>query len=154
MLGSGTHTTKGLLRDWLCWLMLLAAGGVAADEFSISANPTDSSDGTVRLTWSVPGGALAHIQRDTGAGFADPASVYLGADGASVITGLTDGQYFFRGRLQFSDGRVSAWSDAVAVTVQHHSLNRALVFFLLGAVVFLATLLLIVSGARRAGTNE
>lgn len=149
---AGAYTTKAFMRDGLFWLILLSAGGLWADGLSISASPTDSSDGSTRLSWSVPEGGRVHIQRGSSADFSAPLSLYQGTDSASVITGLTDGRYFFRGRIQFSGGHSSSWSEPVAVTVEHHALHRTLVFFLLGAVVFLATLLLIVIGARRSRT--
>lgn len=134
-------------------LGLLWLTGVSANPFTLSATPSISYDGVLRLAWSVPDGGQAIIQQDTTTGFSSPTSLYQGNDGAAVITGLSDGRYFFRGRLQRPDGRLSAWSRPVEVTVKHHSLSRALAFFLLGTVVFASTVLLIVIGARRAETG-
>ncbi|MGD2118610.1 MAG: fibronectin type III domain-containing protein [Chromatiales bacterium] len=136
-------------REAVAALMLLFAVAVNANEVALQASPQLSTDGAVRLDWSVPGGAVAQIQRAPTADFASPLGVYQGTDTSAVITGLTDGQYLFRGRLQFDDGRASAWSEPLQVTVEHHSLTRAQLFFLVGAIVFVSTALLIVTGARR-----
>jgi hypothetical protein len=50
---------------------------------------------------------------------------------------------------EVGEGRVYPWSEPVTVTVAHHPLSRAVAFFTVGALVFLATLGLIVRGARR-----
>jgi hypothetical protein len=76
--------------------------------------------------------------------------IYTGPDRARVISGQTDGTRVYRVR-ELGAATPSAWSAPVSVTVAHHSLGRALVFFSIGALVFLATLALIVRGARSDG---
>jgi hypothetical protein len=66
---------------------------------------------------------------------------------------MVDGDYYYRGRLEGLDGTPSQWSPVVGVTVEHHSLIKALGFFLVGLVVFLATLFLIAIGAKRHRTD-
>ena len=75
--------------------------------------------------------------------------VYKGLDRATLLSGLADGRRTYRAGAIGEDGSVVAWSEPVTVTVDHHPLSRALTFFAIGAVVFFATLILIVSGARR-----
>lgn len=128
-------------------------GTAWADGLVLDASPKLSSDGSVRLSWSVPAGGSVDVQRDSQPAFSSPTTLYQGADGASVITGLNDGEYYFRARYESADGHLSDWSDTVAVTVRHHSLTRAAVFFAVGAVVFLSTLLLIVTAARGQETS-
>lgn len=82
----------------------------------------------------------------------DPASgsttiIYSGPDRARVISGQSDGTRQYRVR-EVDDSGASAWSPALSVTVAHHSLGRAFSFFAVGALVFLATLVLVVRGAR------
>jgi hypothetical protein len=121
----------------------------AQAQFTIAASPGHSNDGRVVVSWETPPGRRVHIQQDQTGAFEMPSTLYHGSDNASVVTGLVDGHYHFRGRLETADGTASQWSPSVKVTVEHHSLSRALFFFMVGLVVFLATLLLIVLGARR-----
>jgi 4-amino-4-deoxy-L-arabinose transferase-like glycosyltransferase len=122
-------------------------------QFTIAATPTLSNDGRVVVSWELPSDGQVHIQQDRGGDFKTSSTLYRGNDSASVITGLADGDYHYRGRLERPDGTYSDWSQRVTITVAHHSLPRALFFFLLGLVVFVATLLLIILGARRHGTE-
>jgi hypothetical protein len=82
-------------------------------------------------------------------GAGDPSIIYTGPDRATLISGQPDGTRIYRVR-EIGAGEPSAWSEPVSVTVAHHPLSRALTFFGIGAVVFLATLALIVRGARRS----
>jgi hypothetical protein len=121
----------------------------AEAQLTIAVSPSHSNDGRVVVSWEAPSAGRVHIQQDQTGEFAIPSTLYIGSDNASVVTGLIDGDYHYRGRLETADGTVSPWSPTVKVTVEHHSMNRAFFFFLVGLVVFLATLLLIVVGARR-----
>jgi len=82
-------------------------------------------------------------------GVGNPGIIYQGPDRATLISGQPDGTRIYRVR-EIGAAGPSAWSEPVSVTVAHHPLSRALTFFGIGAVVFLATLTLIVRGARRA----
>jgi hypothetical protein len=82
----------------------------------------------------------------------DPASglttiIYSGPDRARVISGQADGTRLYRVR-EVGDSGASAWSPALSVTVAHHSLGRAFSFFAVGALVFFATRVMVVRGAR------
>jgi hypothetical protein len=43
------------------------------------------------------------------------------------------------------------WSEVVNVSVEHHSLPKAVGFFISGLIVFAATLFMIINGARKSG---
>lgn len=147
------YTIRNRLRDCLLWLLLAWTGLTNAGTVGLTADPVQSSDGSVRLSWSLPEGATIELQRDSHADFRRPVTLYRGPDPATVITGLDDGSYHFRARTENADGPSSDWSEVVTVTVRHHPLSRALLFFTLGAVVFLATLLLVVTGSRHKGKS-
>ena len=80
--------------------------------------------------------------------FADASIDYQGPDDASVVSGKPNGTWYYRARV-IGDQQAGPWSTAVKVTVAHHPLSRAFMFFGLGVVVFVATLLLVVRGAER-----
>ncbi|MGD8964511.1 MAG: fibronectin type III domain-containing protein, partial [Gammaproteobacteria bacterium] len=74
--------------------------------------------------------------------------IYAGADAARVISGKPDGDWYYRVRP--AGTQVTApWSAPIRITVAHHSLGRALTFFAVGAIVFAATLGLIIHGSRQ-----
>ncbi len=122
--------------------------------FNIAASPTLSTDGKVVISWESAANTQVVIQQDSNPAFIAPSTLYRGSDSASVVTGLVDGDYHYRGRLDNPDGTFSGWSPTVDVRVQHHSLPRAFSFFFVGLVVFVATLSLIILGARRHGVDD
>ena len=132
-------------------LALLALITLAAAPIASRAAPHIETDtelataGYYQLRWSA---ATTDVQLQVSEPQNGGASIiYTGPDRARVISGQTDGTRVYRVR-ELGAATPSAWSAPVSVTVAHHSLGRALVFFTIGALVFLATLALIVRGAR------
>lgn len=79
--------------------------------------------------------------------FIRPRVLYKGPDTGSHISGKSDGEYYYR-VVAFKDDGAVLISNDVKVSVQHHSLSRALLFFSIGAFVFIATLIVIIMGNR------
>ncbi|MGD2113182.1 MAG: fibronectin type III domain-containing protein [Gammaproteobacteria bacterium] len=104
--------------------------------------------GYFRLSWETVAAGV-ELQESTGADFRDPHTAYLGPDRATVISGKPDGIWYYRIRAR-DEQQAGAWSTPVQVTVAHHGLHRALVFFGLGVLVFLATIALITRGTGPA----
>lgn len=75
--------------------------------------------------------------------FTDSKTLYQGPDTATLVSGRKNGTYYYRVR---SEKPGSDWSNAVEVKVAHHPLSRAFMFFSLGALVFVATLTMVVRG--------
>lgn len=92
---------------------------------------------------------MVELQRATDDRFIAPKLIYGGSDNASLRTGLEDGQYAYRVRTVAADGTPLPWSAPVVVTVQHHGALRTWGLFGLGALVFVATVGLIVAGTRQ-----
>jgi hypothetical protein len=65
------------------------------------------------------------------------------------MSGKPDGDWYYR--IGEANGN---FSDTVKISVRHHPIERAIGFFAVGAVVFTATLLLIVSGARHRDVSS
>lgn len=80
--------------------------------------------------------------------FVRPRILYRGLDTASHISGKANGDYYYR-VIAFSNNGSTLISNDVKVSVQHHSLVRAFLFFSIGAVVFLSILITILMGNRR-----
>ncbi len=114
-----------------------------------------SNSGHHRLVWrpedeSISGGTLTfEVQQARDPNFETAKTIYIGPDMASFISGLKDGDYYYRVRTRAED-TMSAWSEPVHVQVAHQSLQLAFTLFGLGAVVFLATLILVVHGTRNS----
>lgn len=124
----------------LLLVCLLPASGCA--DWILNVSPLTSSDGVFRLHWEGPG-EKASLQQSTRGDFTHLLTVYAGEDRAALISGKPDGVY--RYRLLDASGQVVARATA---TVKHHSLSRAWMFFAVGLLVFLATAVLVVRGAR------
>lgn len=133
----------------LLFLLVLPCTVNAVDRFAITPSTTKSNDGSVNLSWSISDQVIIELQQ---AERDDPAykSIYKGADSATVITGLPDGDYLYRARLIRTDGQSTEWTEPVSVIVEHHSLARAFLFFFVGSLVFLGTSFLILFGAKAA----
>ena len=65
------------------------------------------------------------------------------ANSSITLTGREDGLYYYRARAGDSP-----FSETVAVTVAHHSLQRALSFFTVGLLLFLILIFIIIQGSR------
>lgn len=111
----------------------------------LSAEPELSTTGTVNLRWQ--GGEQALYELEQRSLTLGTRILYQGSDTARVVTGLPNGEYDYRVRA-IQQGSPGTWSEERRVNVRHHSLSRALVFFSLGLLVFLATLIVVLRGAR------
>jgi hypothetical protein len=114
------------------------------DVLELAASTERSDTGSYRLSWSSGGDLEVTLEEATRADFTDARTLYRGVDGATVVSGRFDGVYHYRARRGGG-----AWSAPVTVTVAHHSLAEALAYLAVGAVVFVATVALIVGGHRR-----
>lgn len=126
-------------------LLLLVVLWTPLQAQELSASPTTSTDGVLRLSWSLDDSSAVEVQRSQSSDFCTVHTVYRGTDEASVLTGLSDGQYYFRIRTVAD---TATWSPPKLVTVQHHSLSKAMGFLALGALVFFSTVLLIFFGRK------
>lgn len=146
------------IKRFLALGLFCFSGLLNAGETHPLASPTLSADtdiataGFFRLSWSVPEGQEAEqeqgyeLQESVSADFENPRVIYTGPDAATTFSGRADGEFYFRVR-SIEPGQPSPWSTVAQVQVRHHPLARVWVFFALGAIVFLATLTLILRGA-------
>ncbi|MEQ8953320.1 MAG: hypothetical protein RL120_04240 [Gammaproteobacteria bacterium] len=114
-----------------------------AAESSLTADTTLSTEGYFVLSWASLADAVA-LQQSDSPGFLEFTSRDLPGSGQITITGLEDGDYYFR--LLGDDGTVT---EPLVIEVQHHPLSRALLFFSLGLILFLILLSTIYIGNRR-----
>lgn len=146
MQNAGRHLSRWILICLFLCLFTLSAASAPL----LSLAPTLSTDGKATLSWKLPEGASVEVESSLDNRFGNTVSLYQGSDRSTVLTGLSDGSYHFRARIVHQNGAISPWGEPVNLLVEHHSLTKAMSFFAIGAVVFVATLLLIILGARRA----
>ena len=103
--------------------------------------------GYFQLSWAAEG--PVELVESADPAFTRSRLVYAGPDRATVLSGKPDGAWFYRAR-QTQGGAPGPWSLPLEVTVRHHSLNRAFLFFAIGGIVFGMTLLLIATGSRNS----
>lgn len=87
------------------------------------------------------------LEESTDPSFTQSTILYEGPDTATLISGRADGTYYYRIRF-IQDDTESGWSNVTRVEVSHHPLSRAFMFFTLGAIVFIATLAVVVLGSK------
>lgn len=130
-------------------LLWLAAGEAVAQPPRLDADTEIATAGYYSLNWKAAGrGAVFELQEAGSAGFAEGEARYIGPDTAIQLSGLSDGDYFYRVRVIEPRSEATGWSEVVQVQVEHHPLSRALIFFTVGLIVFLATVILIVRGSK------
>jgi hypothetical protein len=122
---------------------LILASQVAAQEVQLETDTAVANAGYFQLRWNAS--SAVELEESTTPDFTAPRRLYSGSDRARVVSGKPDGDWYYRAR-PVSSG--SSFSNIVKVEVRHHPLKRAVAYFVVGAVVFLATALLIVNGAR------
>lgn len=89
------------------------------------------------------------LQRSGQPDFARFKVAYLGPDLARVVSGKSDGEYYYRIRAIQHGVPLTGWSNVVRISVAHHSLFRALMFFVAGAMVFFSLLIFILKQNKR-----
>ncbi|WP_018233269.1 hypothetical protein [Thioalkalivibrio thiocyanodenitrificans] len=142
---------------WLLVLVVSFPGVLHAGSHApeLSASPDLARAGYFHLRWALDDVDVDRytVEEAADPDFTDPAVLYEGADRATVISGRSDGTFHFRVRASLADGGESGWSDTQTVEVVHHPRAQAIGLFILGGLVFLATVGLIVAGTsagRRA----
>lgn len=135
------------------WGLVATTGSAWAAEGSTKAAEVDglviapamSRDGVYELSWTATGDVLLEESRDSA--FDDVRVIYRGADHGTVLTGRRDGIYYYR--LRADGGSPGAVLTGFA-RVEHHSVERALVFFGIGLFVFVSTIVLVARGPEDA----
>lgn len=135
----------------LLGLLYAAATPAFASPPVLNSTTDIATAGYYQLSWK-PDTALSateeyELQVSNDATFGSPRIQYRGPDRATVVSGQGDGERHYRVRTVRASGEAGIWSEPVSVTVDHHPLYRALWFFLAGAIVFIATLAVVVRGA-------
>lgn len=132
------------LLSALCIVLLLSLSGslraADADSWSLSTDSELTREGYFVLEWSLGDEGDYVIQQAHSESFVQPDTYEVPASGSMTLSGFADGDYYFRA------GRDGNWTDTVQVTVEHHSLARALGFFISGLLLFSILTVVILRG--------
>lgn len=130
-----------------------AAGEADAPAPQLTSDSAIANAGFYQLSWSTAAQSAQNfeLQASRSADFSSAELLYSGPDHARSFSGQRDGAYHYRVRIAAPG---AAWSEPVQVVVAHHPLARAWLFFALGALVFLATLMLILFTPGRTVSEE
>jgi len=113
-----------------------------ANALQLNSDSTLATAGYFQLQWS--GNSKIFILQESGKpDFDSYNTIYTGTDLARVMSGKPNGDYFYR----IVDN--SSQSNIVKVTVKHHSIGYASLFFIAGAIVFILTLIFIIKGNKQ-----
>lgn len=122
-----------------CWAMsVVQAQEVEFVGESLQVAPS----GYIQLDWSGEA-EFFWLEQAEDSLFEETKVIYRGPDKASFVSGLLDGQYYYR--VKANEGE---WSNVLQVQVQHQSLNLALTLSGLGLLVFALTSVVIIKGSR------
>lgn len=147
---------KSTLRIFRCAVavLLLCGSGMALGETSVSIVRTPKQPvraGHFLLQWkpvdAVSGADGLHyvVEQALSDRFNEPREIYRGPDRSTFISGLPNGNFFYR--VKSTDGN---WSEPLEVTVDHYSVTLALCLFAIGLLSFGAIVGVIWHGNRQA----
>ncbi len=142
---AGTRSGLAWIALLFCLLPFVCFAGSPPESTGVPALTSDNTRATAgffNLSWTLAS-APFELQEATNKNFTDAHTLYTGADRARVISGKSDGHWYYR--IRSGNG---PWSEALLVEVAHHSLARGLGFFALGLFLFLATSVMIIRGNR------
>lgn len=129
-------------------VLALMAQATNAANLQLSSDSEIATAGFYQLSWKMPEQLeQIELQESRTPELADYRVIYRGPDLARAVSGKSDGEYYYR--LVSAGDKERRASNIVKVTVAHHPLRNAFLFFAIGALVFVAILVAILSGSRR-----
>ena len=138
------------LRTVFISLLFAYIPNANSETIQLSSDSEIATAGYFQLRWQGPTSEY-NLQESSTAEFTFSKNLYRGSDTASVISGKPDGDYYYR--VSSHDSSLPLESNIVKVTVAHHSLNDALMFFIAGAIVFITILIMIFKGSRQPANS-
>lgn len=120
-----------------------------------------TDEGKAALAWEMEGvkprenevAVEFELQEAPTAKFENPEVRYQGPDAATYVSGLPEGDFFYRVRA-IQDGLTGPWSKPITVRVKYVRFDLVLTLLASGAVVFVATVLTVSLGHRRIAREQ
>jgi hypothetical protein len=130
-------------------ILLLALVFQNASALELSSDTEIATAGYFQLHWNGANNNAESflLQESDDPDFNSYKVIYKGKDLARVMSGKPNGEYYYR--LTTSENNNSLSSNILKVTVIHHPLIQAVLFFITGAIVFISILILIFKGSRQ-----
>lgn len=143
---------------------LVAAGSVTFSPHAEEESHDPVPRFTVPSTLTIPSGSFTlnwtsaenpvstrfELQQGTQRDFSSPRVIYAGPDRGTYISGLPNGDFFYRVRaVNVQESENTQWSPPVHRAVKHPPLTFALSVMGVGAFVFISTISMIAVGARK-----
>lgn len=147
---------QNIVRIIWIWMVVFLPFESKAGEFSLATDgapqltlsSSNPNQGVLKLEWSLSDETrsekLFELQQATDAGFKTARSIYQGVGAGTFISGLEDGTYYYRVRVE-----EGSWSAPLSIEIKHHSLKLAIFLMAIGAAVFLITLLMILRASKK-----
>lgn len=116
----------------------------------------DSNNGATLIEFELEPGTPLVVQSDTDPEFGDPDIAYQGRLPSAYVSGLPNGRYYFRARIepQTEGATPGDWSDVVTLDVAHHPLSRVWPVLGVGGLIFLATCAVLLEGLMRTRASR
>ena len=138
--------TRACFVVWL--VFLLTVGQPCSAEILLSSDTDTSTEGYFVLSWQSDTASPLYLQQALTENFTDVKTFLLTATGSITLTGLTDGEYFYR----IDSGPEQ--SNVISIVVAHHSLGKAFTFFFLGLALFSILLVTILLGHKKEKSSN
>jgi len=147
-----------LVTAWICFPLMPGPAAAASDTVpELTGNgtlgETVSNDGKIVLEFSKGEEEVIELEQSRNPDFTDPVVRYRGPQQASVLTGLAEGDYYFRIRTVREDG-TSAWSDPVHLRVEYMDRRQLVVLLVTGFAMVAATAVAVIHGGVRNFKSE
>lgn len=139
----------------------LSASAAQPETVKLQASESLSTAGYFNLSWNsvirdsvtaetASGNDEFVLQQSGSAEFADPIEWHLKKSTSFAMSGLENGTYYYRVGLW---PQPEAWSNVVQVEVKHHSLEKALAIFTLGALIFCVLVAVVLINRKQANSG-
>lgn len=111
----------------------------------IQSDSDIATAGYYQLSWSnADPDTQMVVEESNNSNFDNSHQIYVGSESSTVISGKQNGDYFYRVKNLNS----MQWSEVIKVTVVHHSLPKAFLFFFVGLFIFTSTVVVIVKNRK------
>lgn len=143
--------------------LLIAHGISAAPTFNVPGSESlliESEEGKAVLQWSPASDAADSdaefiLQQSKDPAFSKPRKLYEGPDRGTVVTGLPEGEYFFRVREALgTTATPEDWSETLTVRVEYPARHTVVLLMSLGMIVFVGTVAAILIGYRQTSSER
>ena len=141
------------MKIFLITILFTVSLSVFAAVPELQSDSILATAGYYRLSWKGEGEENEAtsdfiLEEASNPAFSQAITLYSGPDTATLISGRSNGIYYYRIRSNQAPETLDQWSNVVKVEVAHHSLFRAFMFFGLGSIVFATTLVMVIVGNK------